>query len=71
MQETITTPLGPCSLAAAATPALASGEFKAANFGVCPSLMAGGPQVELEAGGVGGRRNPRSVTVEDEVSRRV
>ena len=51
MQETITTPLGPCSLAAAATPALASGEFEAANFGVCPSLIAGGgPQVALEAG---------------------
>lgn len=42
MQETITTPLGPCSLAAAATPALASGEFEAANFGVFPSLIAGG-----------------------------
>lgn len=52
MQETITTPLGPCSLAAAATPTLASGEFKAANFGVCPSLMGKGePQVRLETGG--------------------
>lgn len=42
VQETITTPLGQCSLAAAATPALASGEFKLANFGVCPSLMGRG-----------------------------
>lgn len=47
MQETITTALGQCSLAAAATPALASGEFKLANFGVCPSWMERG---ELEGG---------------------
>lgn len=53
MQETITTPLGPCSLAAAATPALASGEFQAANFGVCSSLMfgRGEPKAGLERGG--------------------
>lgn len=69
MQETITTPLGPCSLAAAATPALASGEFKAANFGVRPSLLGGDPRLTWTL--AGGRGNPRSVTVEYEVSRRV
>ena len=68
MQETITTPLGPCSLAAAATPALASGEFRAANFGVCPSFMGKGARLGWRRAE---ERNLRSVTVEDGVSRRV
>lgn len=52
MQETITTLLGPCSRAVAATPALASGEFQAANFGVCSSLMLrrGEPRGGMEGG---------------------
>lgn len=48
-------------------PALASGELKPANFGVCLSLMGMGETLGWVAGGQK-RGNPRSVTVEDGVS---
>lgn len=70
VRETITTSLGPRSPAAAAAPALASGEFRAANSGVCPPWMLG---TGVARGGLGGGRwrgHPGSVTVEDGPSRR-